>query len=385
MGSQAKDGADRPTRRRFARPTRVVVKIGSSSLRDPAGRLDREMAKRLVDQLAKARTDGIDVVLVSSGAVAAGLGPLGFSARPTDLPGLQAAASVGQGLLMHTYQDRFAEHGIACGQVLLTPEDVVDRQRYLNARHTFDRLLGLGAVPVVNENDTVVTDELRFGDNDRLAALVASMLGAQLLVLLSDVEGLLDGDPATQADVQVIDRVDDLDRLAGVAWRGRSSEVGTGGMISKLEGVRIARFSAAHSVITHARRDDVVAAVIGGEHVGTWFPPSPRRPESRKLWIAFAPQPQGVLTVDSGAVRALSERGSSLLAAGVVDAVGAFGAGDAVDVRGPDGRTVARGLVAYDVQEVLRICGRTTEQIVAELGSGYAGAVIHRDHLVVVA
>jgi glutamate 5-kinase len=370
---------------RFARPTRVVVKVGSSSLRNPVGHLDRNMVGRLVDQLAAARREGVEVVLVSSGAVAAGLAPLGFAARPADLPGLQAAASVGQGLLVHTYQDRFADHGIACGQVLLTPEDVVHRGRYLNARHTFDRLLGLGAVPVVNENDTVVTDELRFGDNDRLAALVASMLGAQLLVLLSDVEGLLDGDPSVDPDLPVIDRVDDLDRFAGVRWGGSSSEVGTGGMASKIEGVRIARFSAAHSVIANARRDNVVADVIAGEHVGTWFPPSPRRPESRKLWIAFAPQPQGALTVDAGAVRALTERGSSLLAAGVVDAVGAFGAGDAVDVRGPDGRTIARGLVAYDAQEVLRICGRSTEQIVEELGSGYAGAVIHRDRLVVVA
>jgi glutamate 5-kinase len=370
---------------RFSRPARVVVKVGSSSLRDPAGQLDRDMVGRLVDQLAAVRAEGTEIVLVSSGAVAAGLAPLGFDVRPTDLPGLQAAASVGQGLLMHTYQDDFARHGIACGQVLLTPEDVVHRGRYLNARHTFDRLLGLGAVPVVNENDTVGTDELRFGDNDRLAALVASMLGAQLLVLLSDVEGLLDGDPSRDPDLPVIDRVDDLARLDGVRWGGSSSGVGTGGMASKIEAVRIARSSAAHSVIAHARRADIVAQVIGGAHVGTWFPPSARRPESRKLWIAFAPQPQGAVTVDSGAVRALVDRGSSLLAAGVVDAEGPFSAGDAVDVRGPEGRTIARGLVAYGAEEVLRMCGRSTEQIVEELGSSYAGAVIHRDRLVVVA
>jgi glutamate 5-kinase len=320
---------------------------------------------------------------VSSGAVAAGMGPLGFERRPADLPALQAAASVGQGLLVHAYRQAFAGHDLAVGQVLLTPSDVVDRSRYLNARHTFDRLLGLGAVPVVNENDTVVTDELRFGDNDRLAALVASMLGAELLVLLSDVEGLLDGDPAREDDLPVIGRVDDLGVFDGRRF-SPGSDVGTGGMETKLDAVRIARFSGAHSVIARARRDGVVRDVVAGAPVGTWFPPAARRPESRKLWIAFAPQPQGSVTVDAGAVRALVERGSSLLAAGITAVDGHFAAGDAVDVLGPDGHRVARGLVAHAAEVLERVKGRSTDELAEELGAPYARAVIHRDSLVVI-
>jgi glutamate 5-kinase len=305
--------------------------------------------------------------------------PLGFLARPGDLPSLQAAASVGQGLLMHTYQDCFRAHGLACGQVLLTPDDVVDRARYLNARHTFERLLELGAIPVVNENDTVATDELRFGDNDRLAALAASMIGADLLVLLTDVEGLM------SAAGDLIPRVDDLDSIDWDAVGQSASPLGRGGMISKLEAVRIGTFSAAHVVIAHARQPGVVRDVVAGQQAGTWFPPSERRPESRKLWIAFARTPRGSVHIDEGAVRALTERGSSLLAAGVVDARGDFGAGDAVDVVGPDDRVVARGLVSYERAEVLRVRGRTTDDLVASFGPTHQKAVIHRDSLVVVA
>jgi glutamate 5-kinase len=370
------------TEPRFARPRRVVVKVGSSSLRGPDG-LDAAVVERLAHEIAVVHGEGVEVVLVSSGAVAAGLGPLGFPRRPADLPGLQAAASVGQGLLVHAYRQAFAPHHLPVGQVLLTPADVVDRTRYLNARHTFDRLLGLGAVPVVNENDTVVTDELSFGDNDRLAALVASMLGADLLVLLSDVEGLLDGDPAVEDDLPVIDRVDDLAVYDGHRF-SPGADVGTGGMETKLDAVRIARFSGAHSVIARATRPSVVVEAVHGAGVGTWFPPATRRPESRKLWIAFAPQPHGSLTVDDGARRALVERGSSLLAAGIIGVEGAFASGDAVDVLDPDGRRIARGLVAHPAEVVKRLCGRSSADLAADLGEPYAKAVIHRDSLVVV-
>ena len=371
---------------RYDRPQRVVAKVGSSSLRAADGGLNRDLVGALVNQIAGLRRGGVEVVLVSSGAVAAGLAPLGFARRPTDLPGLQAAASVGQGILVHTYQDRFAEHELACGQVLLTPQDVVDRTRYLNARHTFDRLLGLGAVPVVNENDTVATDELRFGDNDRLAALVASMLNAQLLVLLSDVDGLYAEAPDANAGASVpLDRVDDFRALDPQVIGPSGSDVGTGGMASKLEAARIATFSGAHAVIANARRDDVLSDVVNGQAVGTWFPPSRRRPESRKLWIAFAPMPQGRLFVDDGAVRALVERGSSLLAAGIVEAQGRFAAGDAVDVVGPDHVVVARGLTTYGAEDVRQILGRSSEWLTAEYGASYTREVIHRDSLVVVA
>ena len=364
-------------------PARVVVKVGSSSLRAAAGGLDRAFLGALVAQVSAARAQGTEVVLVSSGAVAAGLAPLGFVARPSDLPSLQAAASVGQGALMHVYQECFATHGLTSGQVLLTPEDVVDRSRYLNARNTFERLLTLGAVPVVNENDTVATDELRFGDNDRLAALVASMLDARLLVLLTDVDGLLDRDPA-HAGALVLARVDDLAPWEEHEFGPSRSDLGRGGMRSKLEAVRIARFSAAHTVIANARRAGVVREVIAGAPVGTWFPPAPRRPESRKLWIAFAPQPRGSITVDRGAASALVERGSSLLAVGVVDAHGDFRAGDPVDVVDPQARTIARGLVAYSRSEVLELRGRSTRELAAGFGQRFARPVIHRDALVVV-
>jgi glutamate 5-kinase len=374
------------TASRFDRPSRIVAKIGSSSLRAPDGGLDTDLVGCVVDQIAALRREGTQVVLVSSGAVAAGLKPLGLDSRPGDLPSQQAAASVGQGVLVHTYQAGFGKHGLACGQVLLTPGDVVDRVRYLNARQTFARLLELGAVPVVNENDTVATDELRFGDNDRLAALVASMLHAQLLVLLSDVDGLYPVRPAAAGPTsEPLDRVDDFAALDAQVHGPPGTDVGSGGMASKLEAARIAAFSGAHAVIANARRPDVLAGVVAGDHIGTWFPPSQRRPESRKLWIAFAPVPQGRIMVDAGAVRALVERGSSLLAAGIVDVQGDFAAGDAVDVVGPDSAIVARGLTTYATEDVRQIRGRSTESLAGELGVAFTREVIHRDSLVVVA
>ena len=373
------------TDRRFPLAARVVVKVGSSSLRAPEGGLDRAYVADLVRQIAQVRRNGSAVVLVSSGAVAAGMPPLRLGSRPLDLPTQQAAASVGQGILMHTYQESFAVHGLTCGQVLLTPGDVVDRARYLNARHTFDRLLELGAVPVVNENDTVATDELRFGDNDRLAALAASMLGAELLILLSDVEGVLPSAPASHTSQEPIDTVTDPSAMMIAVTRASGSDVGTGGMATKLEAARIAAFSGASAVIANARRPDVLPQVVNGAQVGTWVPPSRRRPESRKLWIAFAHQPQGRLVIDAGAVRALVQRGSSLLAAGVVDVEGTFAPGDAVDVVGPDGVPVGRGLVAFSDDDVRRVRGRSSEDLTLQLGAHFAREVIHRDHLVVTA
>lgn len=364
---------------RFAPPGLIVVKIGSNSLRDRDGGLDRGVVVDLVDQIAKLISGGTRVVLVSSGAVAAGLAPLGLRTRPPDLPGLQAAASVGQGLLQHTYQAAFAAHGVACGQVLLMAGDMVDRRRYLNARNTFERLLSLGAVPLVNENDTVATEELRVGDNDRLAALVAGMLGADLLVLLSDVDGLYDQDPAGTANAQPIDRIDDIDRLDRSQIGGSTSGVGTGGMVTKIDAARIATLGAAHVVIASAR-PGVIGAVVGGERVGTWFP-ARDRPESRKLWIAFATAPQGSLMIDQGAVRALVDRGSSLLAVGITDVSGNFHGGSAVNVVGPDQQLIARGLVTFDATEVRQMVGRST----GELEPAQRRAVVHRDSMVVLA
>ncbi|MDP9022554.1 MAG: glutamate 5-kinase, partial [Actinomycetota bacterium] len=263
--------------RRFDRPRLAVVKVGSNSLRGPDGRLDRDQIRVVVDGIAAARTSATDLVLVSSGAVAAGLGQLGLDTRPGDMDTLQSAASVGQGQLIHAYQRDFAEHGLICGQVLLTQDDFVRRGRYLNARRTLRKLLELGAVPVVNENDVVATEELAYGDNDHLAALVASMLEAEVLLLLSDVGGLYEVDPRHTPGATLIDRVDDLDRLAQLRIGGTGSFVGSGGMRSKVEAARVAVLSACHAVIADARRPGVIPDALAGEPIGTWFVAQPKR------------------------------------------------------------------------------------------------------------
>ncbi|MCO7238439.1 MULTISPECIES: glutamate 5-kinase [unclassified Aeromicrobium] len=358
---------------------RVVVKVGSSSLTSAAGHLDPEKVGHVVDALAAARRRGDEVVLVSSGAIAAGLGPLGLTTRPRDLPTQQAAASVGQGALVAHYSERFAAHGITVGQVLLTVEDVTRRSHYRNAHQTFARLHELGVLPVVNENDTVATSEIRFGDNDRLAALVAHLVHADLLVLLSDVDGLYTGHPSLPesrpiTDVHGPDDLDDVD----VARVG--SKVGTGGMVTKVEAARIA--TGAGIPVVLARADHARAAVLG-EPTGTRFHPTGRRRPTRLLWLEHASETKGRLLVDDGAVRALTVRKASLLAAGIVGVEGEFGAGEPVDVVAPDGTVVARGLVTYDSAELPTLLGRSTPDLAADLGADYEREVVHRDDLVV--
>jgi glutamate 5-kinase len=368
---------------RFARPDLAVVKVGSSSLRGTDGRLDRPQVTQLAEQLVAARAAGTRLVLVSSGAVAAGMGLLGLERRPVDLPTLQACAAVGQSELIQTYQRVFERAGLAAGQVLLTQDDFVRRSRYLNARTSLQRLLDLGAVPIINENDAVATDELSYGDNDHLAALVASMLDAQLLVLLSDVDGLHDGDPRRDPDAPVIARVDDVDALDGTTIGGTGSFVGSGGMRTKVESARVAVRSATHAVVADARRPAVLADVLAGAEVGTWFVAGQRRLEARRLWIGFALTVRGRVHVDAGAAEALRRRGTSLLGVGVTRADGHFAVGDAVEVVDPDGLVLARGLANYDVAAVTQLAGRSTRDAAAELGPAFAREVIHRDDLVV--
>jgi glutamate 5-kinase len=368
---------------RFGRPSLAVVKVGSSSLRGPDGRLDRPQVRVLAEQIAEARAAGTRVVLVSSGAVAAGMGLLGLERRPMDLPTLQACAAVGQGELIHEYQQVLATHGLAAGQLLLSQDDFVRRSRYLNARTALQRVLDLGAVPVINENDAVTTEELAYGDNDHLAALVASMLEARLLVLLSDVPGLYDADPRGSDDAALIDRVDDVDALDTATIGGVGSYVGSGGMRTKVESARVAVRSAAHAVVADARRPGVLAEVLEGRDVGTWFVAQPQRLEARRLWIGFALATHGRIHIDAGAAEALRRRGTSLLGVGVTRADGSFGVGDAVEVVDPDGRVVARGLSNYDVADVARIAGHSTSAAAESFGAGYAREVIHRDDLVV--
>jgi glutamate 5-kinase len=358
---------------------RVVVKVGSSSLTTADGGIDPARVRDLVDSLAGVRLRGADLVLVSSGAIAAGLSPLAFRRRPRDLARQQAAASVGQGLLVHRYTEEFARHGQVTGQVLLTVDDVTRRSHYRNAQRTFAKLLELGVVPIVNENDTVATSEIRFGDNDRLAALVAHLVHADLLVLLSDVDGLYDAHPSAESS-RLIPEVISGDDLGTIhVGRAGSAGLGTGGMQTKLEAARIATGAGIPVVLTsteHAR------TALEGTETGTIFHPTGRRRPTRLLWLAHATDPKGRLVLDAGAVRAVTDRRASLLPAGITEVVGSFVAGDPVDLVDESGRVVARGLVNYDAEELPGLLGRSTRDLARELGAAYEREVVHRDDLV---
>ncbi|MEV7428531.1 glutamate 5-kinase [Nocardioides sp. NPDC092400] len=360
---------------------RVVVKVGSSSLTTAAGGIDPERVSRLVDVLAAVRARGAEIVLVSSGAIAAGLAPLGLRTRPRGLAAQQAAASVGQGLLVHRYTEELARHGVVAGQVLLTVHDVTRRAHYRNAHQTLAKLLELGVLPIVNENDTVATTEIRFGDNDRLAALVAHLVHADLLVLLSDVDGLYDAAPSVPGSRLLGDVVSEAD-LAAVDIGGTGSAgVGTGGMQTKVEAARIATGAGVPVVLTSADR---AGDALAGDRVGTLFHATGRRRPTRLLWLAHATEPLGSLVLDAGAVRAVVERRASLLAAGVTGVTGTFQAGDPVDVVGPDGVVVGRGLVNFDSEELPDLLGRSSRELAQELGAAYEREVVHRDDLVLV-
>ncbi|HEY9388992.1 MAG TPA: glutamate 5-kinase [Mycobacteriales bacterium] len=360
---------------------RIVVKVGSSSLTRPragaggaAGGLDTGRLDRLVDALAARRAEGVQIVLVSSGAIAAGMAPLGLRRRPSALATQQAAASVGQMLLVEHYAVSFARHGLLVGQVLLTADDLHRRTHYRNAYRALDKLLGLGVVPVINENDAVATDEIRFGDNDRLAALVAHLVRAQALVLLSDVDGLYDGDPR-RPGVRLLTEVRGPADLDGVQTGGTGSAgVGTGGMASKVEAARIATGTGIPVLLANASH---AAAALTGQ-TGTFFHPTGRRTTSRLFWLRYATVPRGWIALDAGAVEAVVRRRKSLLPAGVTAVHGDFGSGDPVDLVDPTGTVVARGLVAYDADELPALLGRRTR----ELDARHQREVIHRDDLI---
>ena len=358
---------------------RVVVKVGSSSLTTTAGGIDPDRLGALVDTLAMRRSQGQEVLLVSSGAIAAGLAPLGLDRRPRDLATQQAAASVGQGQLVARYASRFAAHGLVVGQVLLTADDVVRRSHYRNAQRTLYRLLGLGVVPVVNENDTVATEEIRFGDNDRLAALVAHLVHADALVLLSDVDALYDG-PPDLGGARRIETVAGPAELDGVRLGTAGGEgVGTGGMVTKVEAARIATSSGIPTLLTAA---SLLGEALAGADVGTWFVPSEKRTATRLLWLAHAAHARGRLVLDAGAVQAVVSRGASLLPAGTTGVDGDFEVGDPVDLCDENGHVVARGLVNYSSTEVPELLGRSTRELAGSLGAGYDRELVHRDDLV---
>jgi len=356
---------------------RVVVKVGSSSLTSLEDGLDAARLRALVDVLAGLRANGREVVLVSSGAIGTGLAPLGITGRPRDLATAQAAASVGQLRLMAAYAEAFAAHGATVGQVLLTADDLTRRGHYRNARQTVDRLLALGVVPVVNENDTVATEEIRFGDNDRLAALVAHLAVADALVLLSDIDAVYDGDPRQGAASRIDTVADPADLASVVLGSTARNGVGTGGMATKVEAAFIAARAGVPVVVTSTAQ---AAAALAGEPVGTLFPAHGRRPSARQFWLRYASRPRGQVQLDAGAVAAVRERGASLLAAGITGVAGDFLADDPVELVGPDGVVVARGLVSYDARELPALLGRKT----GELDPEHRREVVHRDEMVLV-
>ncbi|WP_341358545.1 glutamate 5-kinase [Georgenia sp. M64] len=361
----------------IATATRVVVKVGSSSLTAADGRLSMPALHTLVEILAARRARGQQIVLVSSGAISAGMTPLGLTGRPRDLATAQATASVGQGILVARYTEAFAYYGQRVGQVLLTAEDLIRRTNYANAQRALERLLALGVVPIVNENDTVATDEIRFGDNDRLAALVSHLVRADAMVLLTDVDGLYDGPPG-RATSRLVPQVDGPADLAHVEVTGRGSEIGTGGMVTKLDAAAIATGSGIPVVLTSADR---ARQALDGENVGTWFSATGKRKSARRLWLAHAAQIRGRLHLDAGAARAVTDGKRSLLAAGVVGVDGEFEAGDAVELVGPDG-VVARGLSAYGSAEIPEMMGKSTDQLRGPEDDRHPRAVVHRDDLV---
>jgi glutamate 5-kinase len=364
------------SRRQLAAARRAVVKIGSRLLSEGA----EARVVELVAEIAALRARGVECVLVSSGAIALGMSRLELEERPRAIPLLQATAAVGQGHLMQHYDRAFAQHGLAAGQVLLTHDDLADRARFLNARHALGGLLGYGAVPVINENDTVAVEEIKFGDNDQLAALTTNLVEAEALVILTDVAGLLD------AQGQVVPEVTDIDGQAvPLAGGATSGGVGRGGMASKVQAARVAGRFGVPTVVAPGREPRVLERVLSGEPIGTLFQPTARaeRLGSRKHWIAYALKPAGSLQVDEGARRALVEGKRSLLPSGIRAVNGRFGLGEAVSVLDPEGAEFARGLAGYSADEIERIRGRKTADIEAILGYKYFDEVIHRDDLVV--
>jgi glutamate 5-kinase len=362
---------------------RLVVKVGSGLITTPTAGADQARIDALADDIAAVRR-GRDVVLVSSGAIVTGVARLALRQRPQSIPEKQAAAAVGQSALMWHYEAAFKRHQVLVGQVLLTAEDIADRARYLNARNTLAALLRLGVLPIVNENDTVAVEEIKVGDNDTLSALVASLIDADLLVLLTDVDGLYTSDPRLDAGARKIDTVDAVtDDITRLVW-DRPGLVSVGGMATKLAAGQKAAAAGIPMVIASGRQPGTLPRLLAGEPVGTYFAPRPDRLTARKRWIAFAVPPQGRLTVDAGAYQALTRQGRSLLPSGLVAVEGDFAAGDIVAVLTEhDGREFARGLVNFDAAECRKIRGAKTREIEERLGYRSFDEVIHRDNLVI--
>lgn len=369
-------------RKHFAEARRLVVKVGSSSLTYDTGRPNLSQMELLVRQMADVHNSGRDVLLVTSGAIGLGLNRLGFKERPKNMPEKQAAAAVGQGLLMQMYEKFFAEYGITVGQVLLNRQDFADRKRFLNARNTLYALLGMGVIPIINENDTVAVEEIKLGDNDTLSAMVSGLVDADLLILLSDIEGLYTADPRIDPGASFICEVRDINAETECMAGGAGSSVGTGGMATKIQAARIAMVSGLATVVARAGERDIIRRLLAGEELGTVFWPSVKL-ENRKQWIAFSSTIQGKLQVDQGAAEVLVNRGKSLLPSGIIRVEGDFDIGNTVSIVGPDAMELARGVVNYSAGEIDAIKGLHSNDIEKVLGHKDYDEVIHRNNLVI--
>ncbi|MCZ6700505.1 MAG: glutamate 5-kinase [bacterium] len=363
---------------------RVVIKVGSYILASPDHTLNTEMIRNLVSQVAALKDKGMEIIIVSSGAIAAGIRQLGLPSVPQSMPKKQAAAAVGQSILIWEYERNFQEAGHQVAQVLLTHDDLANRHRFLNAKNTLGELLSFGVIPIINENDTVSVDEIKMGDNDLLSATVATMAQAQLLIVVSDVEGLYTGDPTRDEGARLLTEVEtitpEIEQAAGLP----TSDVGSGGMATKVQAAKSAGLMGIPTIIVSGRQPDVIRRALEGDKVGTFFLPDKDRLAARKHWLRYTLKPKGSITVDEGAMQAITKRGKSLLPSGIVKVEGRFEYGDAVSLQGLNGKEIGRGLSNYTLDELRKIQGHHTKDIEALLGYKYYDEVVHRDNLVLI-
>ena len=360
---------------------RVVVKVGTSSLTYSTGKLNLTQMEKLVCDLSDILNQGREVILVSSGAVGAGIGKLGLTHGPRTIPEKQAAAAVGQGILMHIYEKLFAEYSQTVAQVLLTRADLIDRHRYLNARNALTTLLGMGVIPIVNENDTVAIEGLKFGDNDTLAAMVAGLIDAEVLIILTDIDGMFTANPRLYPQAVLVPVVEEITPEIERAAGGTGSTMAQGGMITKLQAARIAAGSGAFMLVANSNQPQVLRRLLSGEPLGTLFLPGSRKLDARQRWLAYGSSIRGILTVDRGAEEALVSRGKSLLPSGIVRVEGTFEAGYVVGVHNLSGQEIARGITNYSSGAVEKIKGKKSSEILGILGYKDFDEVIHRNNL----
>lgn len=371
-------------RRKLKKAKKILVKVGTSTLTYPSGKLNLNYIERIVRELADLKNQGKEVLLVSSGAIGAGMGKLGLKKKPKTTPEKQAIAAVGQGMLIQVYEKVFAEYGHTVAQLLLIRDDLVNRKRYVNARNTLTTLLKFGVIPIINENDTVSVDEIEFGDNDNLSALVASLIDVDLLINLSDIDGLYTANPHTDSGAELITFVPDINGEIENLATSTCGSLGTGGMKAKLQAAKIAVCSGVAMVIANGQTTGIIHNILSGEKVGTLFLPKEKPMHSRKRWIAFGLTVQGTLCVDSGAKKAVVRDGKSLLPSGILKVEGCFERGETVCIADEDGIVFARGLINYPSRDLIKIKGLRSYEILEVLGEKGVSEVIHRDNLVII-